>query len=438
MTVKNVVKKLIKEQLLKLEFNNGLPNTSVLDNKLSAEIKAKLNNSFLTEKIIEDIIWSHAFETLLNENKSKEEKKGKKTLVDFPSIDTDQLSTIIFDELVSIPINYEFLFPLPRSAKEIENTKFAYNTELLTLDDNEMSKYSTNDEKGYRKSIFKLISGEGSVLSKGMVVLRIKGKGYVNRYATIKINTEDPAFIFKVIFGLYVATGTLRRSEEAPFLFTKADYKYLIYKVGVSDEVATGNLSTEDSDYVYRMEFDISKFDKDEREKLLRLEPKFKIVNNLLELLFTKIKVKGKNIISQHQQSIKNGAFWFYESLKTTEDHSRAVYVTTAFDALVGSRMIAENGKGRDRDKEYKADMIAQAIGSNIYEVDIIKQKIIKLYELRNKIVHGEIPIYSTNKFSDNDDEKGVIFLCVNFLQRYLNYKLYFIVRGIPRPKSGS
>ena len=88
-----------------------------------------------------------------------------------------------------------------------------------------------------------------------------------------------------------------------------------------------------------------------------------------------------KNIVKQ-QRMIKNGAYWFYESLKTQQDHVRVIYMTTSFDSLLAA-------KGNEDTKEFKAELISVSVSKDSLEASIIRKTIIELYVLRNEIVHG-------------------------------------------------
>lgn len=430
-TLNEQIVKLIEQQLNNLVFNEGITDQSTFDKNLNNQIKTKLSNSFVDEKIIAEEIWVEAFETILSAS-PKGEYKTQKKLSEFSKINITDLARNICQYLQKLPEKYEFIFPLPKSEKEIPLIKLTDNVELLTLNDIEYKKYHEDTEQAYRKSLATLIiNKEQPVFSKGTVVLRISGIGYVSKFGLIRIvNIEDPSYIFKAVLGTFIATGMLTRNKNIAFFPFKSEYRYSIYRLGEKEELRTISQSTDDSDYIFRMDFDISKHEQSSTDKLLKSPPQFLRTCDLLGNILTRIKIKGRDIISANQQSVKNGAFWLYEAIKTSEEHNRTIYATTAFDALVGSRSLNEEGKGRDRDKEYKADLISQSIGRNIYETDFIKKQIVELYNNRNKIVHGERPIYSTEKY---DDDSGTTMMCTNFLLRYFTNKLYFIGQSIPK-----
>lgn len=422
---------LIGNQIKDLAFNNGITDQSTFDINLLKQIRIKLNNTFVDEKIIEEEIWIEAYEAL-SKNYKQEEYRGCFKLEQLPKVSIPFLANKIEARLRRLPEKYEFLFPLPKSDVPVTSFKFTDNIEILSITDEEYKRYYEDTESEVRKSLADLLKrNKQPLFSKGTVVIRITGIGYVSKFGLLRIvNVEDPSYIYKVILGTYIATSMLKRNNNVAYFPLKSEYRYGIYHSNEKVAFREMNLSTEDADYIFRMNFDTSKFTQSDIDSLLKAPPIFERTNKLLAGILQKTKGGGKDVVSRNQRSVKNGAFWLYEAIKTNEEHNRTIYATTAYDALVGSRSLNEEGKGRDRDKEYKADLISQAVGKNIYETNIIKQGIMSLFAYRNEIVHGEKPIYTTDKYEG--ENYGTTALCVKYLLRYFTNRLYFVGGSLP------
>lgn len=146
----------------------------------------------------------------------------------------------------------------------------------------------------------------------------------------------------------------------------------------------------------------------------------------LSEIKFAKGKT-DKHVVKQ-QTMIKNGAYWYYESLKTPQDHVRAIYMTTAFDSLLGA-------KGNDDTKESKAEIVAISVSSDSLDADLVRKSVIQLYALRNEIVHGSKAISSLDQYSEWDDKSATtdIYYTLNILNRFLKSRINFINGGLSR-----
>ena len=60
-----------------------------------------------------------------------------------------------------------------------------------------------------------------------------------------------------------------------------------------------------------------------------------------------------------------------------------------------------------------------------------IRDQIIKLYTLRNQIVHGEKVIYSIERYGDNSKLNASVAVGLMHLSRFLSNRVYFIGKGL-------
>lgn len=209
-------------------------------------------------------------------------------------------------------------------------------------------------------------------------------------------------------------------------------YSLSVIHLGTGQHIRSLSESTEDNQYISRMRFDPAVFKPTELDALLkRTNTPFDYANDVLTNLFSEIRfAKGKtdkNVVKQ-QRMIKNGAYWFYESLKTQQDHVRAIYMTTSFDSLLGA-------KGNDDTKESKAELISISVSKDSLEADGIRKSIIELYALRNEIVHGSREISSLDQYGEWDEKptKANLYYALSILTRFLKSRIYFVNGGLAR-----
>jgi hypothetical protein len=361
---------------------------------------------------------------------SSKEREGKNRFLDLPNIDTAQLANTIYKTILDIPREYYFVFRLPKSPFLIPKTKILPDTEILSLNKDEIGEYQKKDfaSQGLRNLLY---NHRRPKFSEGDVVLRIKRKGYVGKYGIIKINFIDPFYILKVILGIFVSLGIIKRDEEYYHLGWPVEYNYFVFEKG-NYWVRTISESTDDASFIGRMMFDITAFQLTELDKIMkRTKTKFDTACEVVSRVFGPLSSKDKRyrkIKSKYQHQIRNGSFWTYEAIKTMEDHLRIIYLITAYDSLIA-------GKGKE--KEQKAELIASIISKSPLELELVKESIIKLYDLRNKIVHGEKAIYSFERYTGEVQNKisSSIAVGVYYLIQFLANRASFIAWGLPSTK---
>ena len=301
---------------------------------------------------------------------------------------------------------------------------------MLVLNENKIKELAGEEykERGLSRILADFRSGR-QLLKAGDVALIVKGKGYVGKYGVIKLNIVDPLYTFKVVLGVYISLGIIQRSKDKNYLKPVSEFYYDVYDT-YQEQVRTLTESTEDAQYLSRMEFVKNKFELSDLDKLMKkTTSEFEDANRIIKNLFKQVRfTKGntdKNII-RRQRMIKNGAYWYYECLKTIQDHIRAIYLTTAFDSLLELR-------GADDTKENKAELIANCIAENVLEADGIKHAIKNLYILRNEIVHGEKEVSSLEKYLDWGESKTqtTVILGMSYLSKFLFNRIHFVNNGL-------
>lgn len=429
-TTKKQVLENISSQLKSIRFSDRIPDRQTMDESVLKKIASYFGKNIITHTIVGEVIGDYAFQEVLDKTKHDDPKtKGIVKFANFPNIDIDSITKSVYDYISKLPEGYYFILKSPKTQVNFPKVAFAHGVELLVLDDDKITKLA--GEKYIERGLSRLLADfrrDRQLLKSGDVVLVIKGRGYVGKYGVIKLNI-DPLYTFKVILGIYIALGIIQRSKDSNYLKPVSEYYYDVYDTH-KEQVRTLSESTEDAQYLSRMEFGQNKFELSDLDKLMKkTTSEFEDANQIIKNLFKQVRfAKGntdKNVI-RRQRMIKNGAYWYYECLKTVQDHIRAIYLTTAFDSLLELR-------GSDDTKENKAEVISNCIAKNILEADGIKHAIKNLYILRNEIVHGEKEISSLEKYSDWGESKTqtTVLLGMSYLSRFLLNRIHFINNGL-------
>lgn len=413
-------------------FKDRLPQTPKIDktklNALALQFDKKIINGNIVKQVLDDL----AFKEVLDKVNSKDEKyKGEIELKNIKEIDTNDIASKAYEFLNDLPKDYLFILRLPKCDTSIKNIRLASNIEILSADDALISLlYPKQDpEMGLRS----LLSGHApsSRLTKGDVILKVRGTGYMSGYGSIKLSIIDPLYIWKVIIGVYAGLEIIQRQDKITYFGLQAEFTYNAYLLS-GERVRSFSESTEDNQYVSRIKFKPTIFAPTSLDVLLKkTNTPFDYANEVLTNLLSEIRFAhgktDKNVMKQ-QRMIKNGAYWFYESLKTQQDHIRAIYMTTAFDSLLGV-------KGNEDTKENKAEIIAVSVSTDSLEAHSVRQAIIELYALRNEIIHGSREISSLDQYGDLDEKPSPanLYYSLSILTRFLKSRIFFINGGLAR-----
>jgi hypothetical protein len=121
--------------------------------------------------------------------------------------------------------------------------------------------------------------------------------------------------------------------------------------------------------------------------------------------------------------------YWYYEAKKSKQTHVKLVYMTTALDALLPEL----------EQKERKAELISQLVTTDLITQNRLYKDIVKVYTLRNLIVHGKEPINLTYQPSGERDYtayKGELALMFYLRKSLSNYAETFIRLAPHKPHS--
>ena len=433
MAVNQKINSSLKEIVDNFVFKGRIPQQYKGDKDKIQAVADSYQKKLVTPTVINQVIGDLAFREVLEKVKYDDEKyKDETFLGKITEVDTTQVTEKANNILSSLPLTYHFLLRLPKCEKIISNIKFAYNIELISADQNLIKLYcgDTKSERSLRSLLSDYQAGRKSINEKDLL-LRVSGKGYVGEYGTIKLDIVDPLYIFKVILGVYTALDILKPQDSHNYLRLFPEYTYDVH-LESGEHVRSLSESTDDNQYITRRQFSLEMFGPTKLDKLLnKTSTPFDYANEVLTNLFSTILFSGdkpdKSIVKQ-QRTIKNGAYWFYESLKTTQDHVRAIYMTTAFDSLLAA-------KGNEDTKEQKAEIITVSISKDSLEAEGIRKALIELYALRNEIVHGSREISSLEQYGEWDDRptQTNIYYCLTLLSHFLRSRVYFVNSGLAK-----
>ncbi len=386
--------------------------------------------NILTEIVLEEVI--KVKDTAILEAARK--------ISDIPSVNARSLTNKIYQKIKRLPIVYEFIFPLGNKNIEIASKQITDTIELLTLTDKDIKKYGTVP---WSQKLFNFEKD----LEKGEIIFRFLTRGYVSDFKITKLVTEDPLYLFKVIIGIYVSLDILQ-ILDSPVNKTSGlpiDYRYKVYDK--NKFVTALNESTEDSIFISKLSFSTKTQELSDLDKLLKKTTTyFENANIDLKKILEINKLKKKRVkglmkndlikyrrdvdkLTEHGLQIRNAAYWYYESLKTTQKHAEIIYLVTAFDSLLGEP------DDDMKTKKDKANIISNAISTSAIELETIKEYIGNLYNLRNNIIHGKKPIYELldyNKPYKLEEHPFILALtCKGYFKRLLAKRFQLLVLSI-------
>lgn len=430
---KEEVLTLIKEQLNDLIVVDRIPQRKGFDNEKNKEIAKKINNTIVSQFIVDEIIVDLTLDEVLKKTKKDDSSLvGRKKFSSIKNIDIPSIATEVFSKLDNLPEEYTFIFRLPKTNKSFSKISLGTDIELVSLDESNIKdyKYTNPSDISSLSALAFSLKNPIRKLVIGDTLLFVKGRGYIDKYAIIKIvSIIDPLYIFKVIIGIYKSNGILGENSDKEYLSPYSGYSYHIYN-SKNEEVRKINESSEDDHLIDSLKFNDSVFKLTEMDSLIEKPfSKFDHVNTCIKNLFTKIKFgKGKTDkeVIRKKTRIKNGAYWYYEALKTEKNHIRAINIITGYDSLL-------NLKGENDTKEYKAIMVSNLISGNELRADAIREQITKLYVLRNKIIHGETAISSLEKYNYefNKSLGLLVYQNIKFLSQLLSNRMVFLNKGL-------
>lgn len=424
-TIKNELINLISN----LEFDDGIPNANSLPQPSLKLISSFFNRDLITPEVISSVIFDRTFNISLEPNHLNEGDNKIIKFSQYPNVKIDLLADQIFSFLSELPAGYIFLLKLPDSSNKISDTKLNENIEFYSLTEVERQKYFGPEKKDPLISGVNYQPDEDNKhfrLKNNDVVLKITCYGYVAEYGLIKAYMSDPLYLMKAIVGLYSALGVISKKENYNYFQTPKIYKYIATDIKTNKIIRTFDESTNDETFINKMCF---------KEKAFELNDKEESINKFMNMteIIKKIFIEKNKLLKEHESEsikfqliLKNTAYWYYESLKIQEDHIKSIFITTAFDSLLGG---IENEK--DMPKETKSEIISNIIAKDGLEAITIKTYIKKLYSLRNDIVHGKKSISVLEKYSEESNSDFITSTCMFYLSRLFANRIYFYTGSI-------
>lgn len=437
---------MIKEDILKklesyiktIEFERGIPS---LDFHIISEIDGNNFSSYFNAEIINNkTIYNVILESVTEVIASNKIKIGDlfQKIEDVNGLDINKIVTKTYFLIKHLPITYTFVFPLNSNTDGYIKNDVQLTNKIKLLFINK--RYS----KLYKESdLARLLFHPGEVdVQSGQLALTIKSLGFVSKFGIVKIYDEDPLYLFKIIIGVYLAMGVFNINDSYHRGATgyNGEYAYKIFDKYT--HICTLHESTEDAHFLNSLILSPLISASNNSIKLTTFLDNFGVINkDLMKILtveeFKEKRPKGldpkvaenymniKAKIAEHGFQISNGAYWYYEALKSSQPHMQIVFLVTAFDSLLG--IINE--------KIEKPDIVAYSIASNAIEVETIKRLLRNLYDLRNDIIHGKGALYKLlDNGKDVESEKLPFVLkltCEAYLKRFLEKRITLYSKSI-------
>lgn len=378
----------IKEALKELNFTNRIPEKDSISKNSIEGILSELNNSYLNDDIVVDVLENLAFTYVLSNNVKDFRSKG----IDIVAEEAKAL-------LSSLPLEYKFLFPLPKSDDDFLPIKLRETIIIRRLTEDMGVPIKDTALTGIMGHIESL---KGPIIDKGTIVLEITGRGYVTKYdGPIDIDMEDPLFIYRCILA-YCDLANIFDNASLPYLPPSSLPSYVYYCFTSSKIVSSHETDIEDHKLTRERKFKTG--------MLLKGSP---FIKNLTSVI--KTNSSSTKAYKKEQGKIRNALFWWYEARKTKLYYYKIITIMSAFDAL-----LATNNEA----KEYKALRVAQITSSTFEGESTMATRIKSLYELRNNIVHGSKQVSSISRHTKQGREdiavaqRGWIILCLFIMKR--------------------
>ncbi len=420
---KSQILKLLQAQLEQLKFIDGISRDKEFDKQVLKKIADSFNEKVVSEEVVAQAAGESAFKAVLD--KAEEgETEGEKRLAEFSKVDAKEIAKDIYDFLLELPKIYYFDFKMPSSDVAIEPFKLTDDIELFSFRKEEKEK--TPGKESALRNARNLFFGKNPSYKEGDVIMRITRHGYVGEYGMNKINGIDPLYIWKVSLGVYLALRAITLKKNTQYFLGVQEYKYFVSDASTNEIIKDVSESTDDQSYLSGLEFsptifNLTNFEKTVGKKTTRFEDINEIIGKLFSIATTKEGKKNSQII-KHQRMINNGSFWFYEALKTLQTHTKVIYMTTSFDSLLPSNV---------EEKSLKAELIANVVAQNSLEASQMREDVIKLYTLRNDIVHGKKATYQLESDEERSSTNVTISKGLSILIKFLSNRIHFISGGI-------
>lgn len=361
--------------------------------------------------------WSCVFNTIY---KVFRELKNEKD--DFHVITTDDAKVLArrtHKFLISLPLEYHFLLPVPKNLQIEKDIKITDKISLVKLNEDAVEEYKTaNPESSVRNGglaqmLARIMEERHIALATpqaGEIFLRISSHGYVGN-GECSVYEQDPIYIYKIFFSLNYALGTLERDDNPrnPSVGQLAQFSFRVY--------------TEDKKYA-------SSLTRPDDEAQLINYHKFKDevnterLKHIAMLMAPLVKKQDDHVNEKLRNQIINSLFWYFETKKTLNPNLKTVFFTSVFDSFF---------EQEDRSKD-KARMIAMEGSLTAGQQEDARTEMEELYRARNTIIHGERPLldyHVEGKRLNIDETIRVEFRISRTYRKYLSAKLNRFARSV-------
>lgn len=371
--------KLLREFVNDAVLKEGLVDTDTLDFDKYREI---LSSNLYDDGIDWDLFWNIVFNRLLKyhdwENPDKELTEEQK----------NEFVSSVHKFLNSVPYKYHFYFKLP--------DKYPLNPEKLNKDISiikcDQAFVDSQEQVNPISDFDKTVHGNKQesnhrLLTPNQFYLLINDSGLVvtGKNAFLE-SSYSPDRIFGIFLSVHLITGNLS-----------------------ADKLARDNQTAKvyDDSGKYRANF-VSpiKASRAEHLEFYKKEDTTKIANTIFLKLITH--QKSKNLEKARIQ-ICNSLYWYIEFLNSEETSLQLVFLVSALDSLFPPRQhsIFKTKQITPTVLE-KAPVIAEVASSNQDELHRFLEIVEKLFEERNKVIHGKIEIHGYRKSAKKQNNNSV------------------------------
>lgn len=389
----NLLKEFVKNAALK----DGLVDTDTLDFDKHREI---LNDNLYDDGIDWDLLWNVIFNQLLKYHDWKDQNKQ------LSDEEKAEFAASAHKFLSGVPFKYGFYFKLP-DGYPLQAEKLSENISIFKSD----QKFVDSQKKINPMSDFdKMLRGNkqssnSQILTPDQFYLLIHDSGLVitGKKAFLE-SSYSPDRIFGIFLAVHLITENLKTDKLA-----RDNPTAMVY----------------DSSGRYRANF-VSPIRSSKAEHLEFLDKKegSKFANKVFLELVTH--QTDKNLESARVQ-LCNSLYWYIEFLNNEETSLQLVFLVSAFDSLFPPRQhsVFKNKQITPTVLE-KAPLIAEVASSSQNELKDYLQTIEKLFEERNKVIHGKVEIHGYRKGvkKQNEDTVELVTEAVQIYEKYLKKRI--------------
>ena len=394
--MEDIAKETLVKILDKIVLYGSFPLQRTINKADIEKLLENLSKRNLKVEEVNFLLLNEIFELVSHEKPEEIDNNKTQSLSDV-GMDFKKMTSHLIEGINTLPRKYQFLFRMPKPADDFVESSLAENVLLFTL---------TEDSKKTYFSGLRILQPLPQV-SCGDMFLRVDVRGYVGEAFGYHLRNQDPAFIWKSIVGLFLAFDSLEYASS-PWRPTKPEYAFYVYGEN-NDFIRLLEETTEDENFLSQRKISQESVQDKKLGEIKVADGSFYQAIESIQGLMGKSKNKS---VQQGKQRVLNASFWFYEAQKVKFEYLKIMYLVTAFESIVlGGKK--ESGATTRLVRE----LVSNTIAKNINEQSTISTDLERLYELRNKIVHGEDFSNFSNK---NNDTEEKIIKGLHYLGRYI------------------